>query len=132
MYRSNRNFKFNTPTPGQFYQTCMYIFSASSIAKKPLEELQNNPLLLLSVLPRTYFCRTNNAQEYINSSGGVPGFIKSVIRVWMGGPDSAFPLLFCKNPASHFLFISISRIPCPILANPNSQEQSNPESRSVF
>ena len=27
-----------------------------------------------------------------------------------GGPDPAFPLFFCKNPASRFLFISISRI----------------------
>ena len=44
---------------------------------------------------------------------------------------SAFPFLFCKNPASHFLFMSISRIPFPISANPASQEQPNPESRTV-
>ena len=35
-----------------------------------------------------------------------------------GGPDPAFLLLFHNDPASHFLFISRSRIPYAILANP--------------
>ena len=55
-----------------------------------------------------------------------------MIRVWNGGSDPTFRLLFGKNPTSHFLFISISRIPCPILANPAFQEQSNAESHSIF
>ena len=38
----------------------------------------------------------------------------------------------CKNPASHFLFLSISHIPFPISANPASQEKPNLESRTVF
>ena len=49
-----------------------------------------------------------------------------------GGPDPTFPLLFYENPASHFLFLLLSRIPYPILANPASREVSNPESRTVF
>ena len=57
-------------------------------------------------------------------------------RVWNGGgggvPDPAFPLHFCKNPASHFLFIWISHTQCPMSANPASQEQSSPESHIVF
>ena len=37
----------------------------------------------------------------------------------MGGrgvPDPTSPLLFYENPTSHFLFILLSYIPCPILA----------------
>ena len=46
--------------------------------------------------------------------------------------QTAIPLLFCKNPASHFLYIPISRIPFPISANFVSQEQSNPEPAPSF
>ena len=30
----------------------------------------------------------------------------SLLRVWKGGPDPAFPPLFCENPTSHTFFIS--------------------------
>ena len=39
---------------------------------------------------------------------------------------------FFENPASHFPLLSLSRIPCPILANPASREQLTSESHIVF
>ena len=54
------------------------------------------------------------------------------IGVWKGGPDPAFQLFFCENPASHFLFLSLSRISCQIFMNPASWERSNPESCTLF
>ena len=47
------------------------------------------------------------------------------------GPVLAFPLLFYENLAFHFFF-PLSCIPCPISANPASQEHSNSESRTPF
>ena len=43
-------------------------------------------------------------------------------RGWGEGPDLA----------SHFLILLVYHIPCPILANPASQEQSIPESCTLF
>ena len=55
--------------------------------------------------------------------------------VWKGGggdPDPAFLLLFFnENPTSHFLFLFISCISCPILVNPASRIL-NPESCTVL
>ena len=50
-----------------------------------------------------------------------------------GGPDPVFwQLLFCMNPASHFLFISLYHILSPNLVNHTTQDLSNPKSRTIF
>ena len=45
--------------------------------------------------------KTVKSPPFLDPSG--PSFSKSNMCIWKGGPDSAFLLLFCENPTSHFL-----------------------------
>ena len=65
-------------------------------------------------------------------SSTVCGSLNWTHRVWKGCLKPTFLPLFYTNPASHFLFMLLCHIPCPILANSTSREQSNPTSHTIF